>query len=85
MQISVARPSVRPFRIASPDDGAHIIEMMASIGSGLWQEAFSLLGFSDREKCLIENLIQLERGQRPPVPETLHAAADSDEFVGTGE
>ena len=60
-------------------------KMMASIGGGLWQEAFSLLGFSDREKCLIENLIQLERGQRPPVPETLHAAADSDEFVGTGE
>lgn len=59
-------------------------KMMAGIGGGLWQEAFSLLGFSDREKSLIENLIQLERGQRTPVPEALHASADPAETTEIG-
>lgn len=59
-------------------------KMMGRIGGGLWQEAFSLLGFSDHEKSLIENLIQLVRGQRAPVPEALQAAADPAESTGIG-
>jgi len=62
-----------------------IEKMLERIEAGFGQEAFSLLGFSDHEKSLIENMIQLVRGQRAPVPETLQAAADPEEFVGTGE
>ena len=49
--------------------GIFIERMMERIEGGLWQDSLSLLGFSDHEKSLIENLIQLERGQREPVAE----------------
>jgi hypothetical protein len=58
---------------------------MSRIGGALWQESFGLLGFSDHEKSLIENLIQLERGQRAPVADAPEPALDSAEFAETGE
>ncbi len=60
-------------------------KMMGRIGGGLWQESFSLLGFSDYEKSLIENLMQLVRGQRTPVAEPPQLAPDPAEFAETGE
>ena len=62
-----------------------IEKMMERIEGGLWQESFSLLGFSDYEKTLIENLMLLVRGQRTPVSEAPQHASDSAESGETGE
>jgi hypothetical protein len=60
-------------------------KIMASIGGGLWQDAFSLLGFSDYEKSLIENLMQLVRGQRAPVSEVPQRLPDPGENDEAGD
>ena len=59
-------------------------KMMERIEGSMWEEAFSLLGFSDYEKSLIENLIQLERGLREPVAEA-PPAAETRASAGKGE
>ncbi len=62
-----------------------IEKMLERIEAGFGQEAFSLLGFSDHEKSLIENMIQLVRGQRAPLPEAPLPAPDVLAFAETGE
>ena len=60
-------------------------KMLERIGGGMWKESTGLLGFSDYEMSLIENLVQLVRGQRTPVAEAPQRAPDSAEFAETGE
>ena len=62
-----------------------IEKMLERIEAGFGQEAFNLLGFSDHEKSLIENMIQLVRGQRAPLPEAPLSAPDVLAFAETGE
>ncbi len=61
-----------------------IEKMMERIEGGLWQESFSLLGFSDYEKSLIENLVQLVRGQRTPVADDSQGSPDLCAMEETG-
>ena len=58
---------------------------MERIEGGLWQDTFNVLGFSDYEKSLIANLIQLERGLREPADHPPQPTAEICASAGNGE